>query len=95
MENLVPMIKEFLQNELKLTIHPDKIFIKTIFSGVDFLGWIKFSDYRILRAQTKKRMLSKIEKNISIETFDSYLGLLKHGNTDKIKRKLFKASIVF
>jgi len=31
-------INYFLQNRLKLQLHPDKVFIKTLASGVDFLG---------------------------------------------------------
>lgn len=32
----------FLLIELKLSLHSDKVFIKTILSGVDYLGWIHF-----------------------------------------------------
>lgn len=32
-------IKVFLIDKLKLELHPDKVFIKTLASGVDFLGW--------------------------------------------------------
>jgi hypothetical protein len=51
-------IKQFLEEKLRLTIHPDKIFIKTIASGVDFLGWVNFPDHRVLRTTTKRRMMS-------------------------------------
>src|SRR6185503_2461304 len=39
---LIPKIADFLEENLKLQLHPDKLFIKTIYSGVDFLGWIHF-----------------------------------------------------
>ena len=84
LENLIPKITEFLQSELKLTLHPDKIFIKTIYSGVDFLGWINFTDYRVLRTKTKNRIIKRIKNNSSIETLNSYLGLLRHGKTGAI-----------
>ena len=64
---------------------PDKIFIKTLSSGVDFLGWVNFSDHRILRNSTKKRMLKRIRLNCTAETLASYLGLLSHGNAGKVK----------
>jgi len=48
--------------ELKLTLHPNKISIKTLASGIDFLGWVHFSDYRILRTSTKRRMLKNLSK---------------------------------
>lgn len=85
LENLVPQIKDFLQNELKLTLHPDKVYIKTLASGVDFLGWVNFTDHRILRTTTKRRMLKKLEVDKRPEVMNSYLGLLRHGNTFKLK----------
>ena len=88
LENIIPLIGSFLQNELKLTLHSDKIFIKTLYSGMDYLGWINFFDYRILRTKTKNRMFRIIKDNPKIETLNSYFGLLKHGNTHKIKAKI-------
>jgi len=85
LRNIVEPLSFFLQNELKLTLHPDKIFIKTLSSGVDFLGWVNFADHRVLRDKTKNRMLNRMKENQSIETLNSYLGLIKHGNTEKIK----------
>jgi retron-type reverse transcriptase len=85
LEKMVKSISDFLQKELKLTLHPDKIFIKTLYSGVDFLGWVNFTNHRILRTKTKNRMLKRIKENQSSETLNSYLGLIKHGNTQKIK----------
>jgi RNA-directed DNA polymerase len=35
-------IKEFLEERLDLWLHPDKVSIGTVASGVDFLGWIHF-----------------------------------------------------
>jgi RNA-directed DNA polymerase len=88
LKNIILIIKDFLQNKLKLTLHPDKIFIKTLCSGVDFLGWVNFSDYRILRTKTKNRMLIRIKENLKLEMLSSYLGLLKHGNCCKIKESI-------
>ena len=83
--NCIPKISEFLQKELKLKLHPDKVFIKTLASGVDFLGWISFPDHRVLRTTTKRRMMKRIKNNPARETLDSYLGLLGHGNAGKLK----------
>ena len=85
---LVRYIELFLNQNLKLILHPDKIFIKTLTSGVDFLGWVHFPDYRVLRTVTKKRMLKNLAGNPSEESRASYLGLLKWGNTYKISSKL-------
>lgn len=82
----ISVIEGFLNKELKLEMHSDKVFIKTLAFGIDFLGWIHFPDHRILRTSTKKRML----KNIRRETLSSYLGLLRHSNTYKLQKLVFK-----
>lgn len=85
---LIARIKDFLKNRLSLDLHPDKIFIKTIASGLDFLGWVHFHDHRILRTTTRRRMLKRMKNNPRLETIASYLGLISHGNTYKLRTKL-------
>ncbi len=85
---LITPIQNFLKTRFKLELHPEKIFIKTLTSGVDFLGWVNFLDHRVLRTSTKSRMFKKIEQNPANETLNSYLGLLKHGNTYGLKIRL-------
>lgn len=60
LERLLPQISEFLESQLKLSLHADKVFIKTIASGVDFLGWVHFPYHRIPRTSTKKRMFRNL-----------------------------------
>lgn len=100
LENLIETIREFLRDKLKLQLHPNKVFIKTVASGVDFLGMINFLDYRILRTKTKRRMLKKINQKyeawqgelISEESFkqslQSYLGVLKYCNGHKTEKEI-------
>ena len=88
LESLIPQIGEFLSRKLRLTLHPDKLCIKTVASGVDFLGWVHFTDHRILRRTTKKRMFLKIQKNPEEDTVQSYLGLLQYGNTFKLQQSV-------
>lgn len=89
LENLIYKIAEFLNKQLKLSLHPNKVFIKTHNSGIDFLGWVNFPNYRVLRTKTKKRMFKKITiKDSSKYTIQSYLGLLSHGNSYKLCKKI-------
>ena len=88
LEKQILPIQKFLRNELKLDLHPDKLFIKTLASSVDFLGWVHFSDHRVLRTATKRRMLKRIKENSKQETLSLYLGLIKHGNTHKLRNKI-------
>lgn len=88
LENLVEQIRTFLLEKLNLTLHPTKIFLKTHFSGMDFLGWVNFPKYKKLRAKTKDRMFKNIINNPYQDVLQSYLGLLSHGNTNKVKQDL-------
>ena len=81
-------IREFLRKRLRLELHPEKVFIKTAASGVDFLGWIHFPNHRVLRTSTKRRMLKRIATHPAPETVGSYLELLRHGNGVKIKQQI-------
>jgi retron-type reverse transcriptase len=84
--NILPKISVFLKDQLGLSLHPDKIFVKTFASGVDFLGWINFPNHAVLRTKTKKRMFKCLRKNTSPEGLASYLGLLRHGNTYGLRK---------
>jgi len=88
LENLIPQINGFLFEKLKLRLHPSKVSIKTLNSGVDFLGWVHFPYHRVLRTTTKRRMIRRIAESPTPETLNSYLGLLKHGNTRKLENSI-------
>jgi hypothetical protein len=93
LEGLLPQISEFLETQLKLSLHPDKVFIKTIASGVDFLGWVHFPNHRIPRTSTKKRMFRNLRKNQKEESLSSYRGLLSHGDTYELRQKISQKPI--
>lgn len=89
LEKLKLEIKDFLIDNLKLNLHPNKVFIETIYSGVDFLGFVHFSKYKMLRIATRKRMFRTLhENNYKEESVNSYLGFLRYGNSFKIKNKI-------
>jgi RNA-directed DNA polymerase len=88
LENLLLKISDFLDKKLKLQLHPDKVSIETIASGVDFLGWVNFPKHRVLRTSTKRRMLKRLKENPKPESRQSYFGMLSHGNTHKLKQSL-------
>lgn len=86
--SLVRKIDDFLKTKLNLMLHSDKVFLKTYSSGIDFLGWVHFSDHRILRISTKRKILKRVKSNPRDETIASYAGLLKHGNTQKLLQEI-------
>ena len=87
-------LETLFSEKLRLELHPDKIFIKTLASGVDFLGWVHFPDHRVLRTTTKKRMFGNIKnKEGNTNTVQSYLGLLSHGNSRMLEEKVMDCQI--
>ncbi len=100
LEQLVPVIMEVLRDRLKLSLHPKKITIQPRHRGVDFLGYIIFPHYRLVRTGTRQRILKKLkqraqERNRGLrsdqslhQTLQSYLGVLSHANSYKLGRRL-------
>jgi RNA-directed DNA polymerase len=84
LELLIPPLENFLHKNLKLALHPKKVEIKTIASGVDFLGYVFFPNHVVLRTSTKKRMLKRITKF----NFPSYASLLCYCNGKKIENSI-------
>ena len=90
LDNLTPEFSRFLMDKLRLSLHPDKVYVTTLSSGLDFLGWVHFPKHRVLRTTTKKRMFRNLENNARTESVNSYIGLLSHGNTYKLSSKIKK-----
>ena len=100
LENIIPIIGKFLAEKLKLKLHPNKVSIETLASGVDFLGMNNFPHHKILRTKTKMRMMKKLQAKyvdlqngiITKESFNqssqSYFGLMKHCEAYNLRRKL-------
>jgi retron-type reverse transcriptase len=96
LQQILKEVDLFLKDKLQLTLHPHKVSMETFSSGVDFLGWVHFPHRRVLRTVTKKRIFRGIqEKKGDVATVQSYLGLLSHGDTEKLQAKVnaFVASI--
>lgn len=87
-EGLLPKIEEFLRTVLKLEMHEHKVYIKTIASGLDFLGWVHFPHHRQIRTTTKRKLTRKLKGYPKRETVSSYRGLLSHGDTYNLKKRV-------
>lgn len=80
LEQMLPHVSDFLSKHLALSLHPNKVSISTISSGIDFLGWVHFQDHRVLRTSTKRRMLRNLKQERTEARVVSYRGMLSHGN---------------
>lgn len=102
LEELVFQINNFLEEKLKLHLHPDKISIRKIHKGIDFLGAVVFPTHIILRTKTKKRMFRKIQarkkelkagiidKKSFSQSLQSYFGMLTHYRSNGIRNEVNK-----
>ena len=100
LKNLIESISKFLGNYLFLTLHPKKIFIQKLNQGIDFLGYVIFPKYRLLRTKTKRRMLTKLTEKITayhmrviseeslMASLQSYLGVMSHANAVRLAEKI-------
>ena len=78
--SLLPVIRRFLSDGLKLELHPTKIELRKLRQGIDFLGYVTLPHYRVLRTKTKRRMLKRLTKDNAA----SYLGLLRHCRSHRL-----------
>jgi len=82
-------VRTFLWERLHLDIHSKKIILKTYASGIDYLGYICFPYYRILRTKTKRRVFARVNEN----NLTSYRGLLKHCRSRKLNLQLISTAL--
>jgi RNA-directed DNA polymerase len=97
---LLPKIHSFLKNKLQVQIHPKKITITKFGRGIDYLGYVLFPHFTLVRTRTKKRAVRKLNEKILLykreeipkdkvhATLMSYIGVFSHANTHKLSLKL-------
>ncbi len=100
--SLLPKIQEFLSAQLGLQLHPSKISIRKFSQGIDFLGYVILPRHIQLRTKTKRRIKRKLSGRTNHynagliseyslnQTWQSYLGVLSHANSYKLRQELIK-----
>lgn len=93
LKSLRPIIKDFLEKNLRLTLHPKKIYLQNINHWVQFL-WAFIKPYRIYRSKRSVKNFYKMMKNCNNMPWDSslnsYLWLFKHYNQYQLVKKIIK-----
>lgn len=96
---LRPIIK-FVSSKLKLELHPNKVSIRKLHNGVDFLGYIVLPHHKLLRRKTERRIYrgllrkvqeykdGKVDKESVERSLHSYLGTLSHADAYRVKEDL-------
>ncbi|MBC8474171.1 MAG: group II intron reverse transcriptase domain-containing protein [Cryomorphaceae bacterium] len=106
LKKLIPILSEYLQSELQVTIHPKKIYLQHYTKGVKFLGTVikpnriyianrsKGNFYNAIEKQNKivlDHKPTKEEKAAFLSSMNSYLGIMKHYKSYNLrKRMIFK-----
>jgi len=100
LEDILEPITDFLDTELKLSLHPHKVSIRKLHNGIDYLGIIILPHHKLLRIKTKNRIYrglskkiikyksGKVNKETAEQSLHSYLGTLSHADTYKISEDL-------
>ena len=100
LEDILPLIRDFLLRDLDLDLHPTKVSFRKWHQGVDFLGYVHFPHHRVLRTKTKKRMIRKlrfrkedfeagdIDEDGLRQTVASYLGVLSHSRNRGLAKQI-------
>ncbi len=106
LKSLIPKLSDFLVSTLQLTLHPKKIYLQHYSKGVKFLGTVikpnriysanhtKGNFYNAIEKQNKiiqDHKPTKEEKAAFLSSMNSYLGIMKHYKSYKLrKRMIFK-----
>jgi hypothetical protein len=100
---LIEKVNHYLTEKNKLTLHPKKIYLQHCTKGVKFLGAVIKQNRVYISNKTKGNIYEALKKhnqnlqlNGNIEqsmiafrsTINSYLGLLKHFKTYRIRQKI-------
>lgn len=80
-------IKEYLNANLKLTLKPNRGVFPTKL-GIDFVGYVHYHGYTLLRKSIKKDFARAIHKKKPQATINSYLGWLIHSDSNHLTKKL-------
>lgn len=90
-------VARFLKSELKLQIHPNKLTLRKLRWGIDYVGYVALPYYRLPRRKTVARMIRGVRQLLIsgdtcklARTMPSYLGYLGHVSGYKAMRQLKK-----
>ncbi len=103
LKKLIPKLSEYLQTKLQVSIHPKKIYLQHYSKGVKFLGTVILPNRIYIADRTKGNFYNAIEKQNLIarnhkptkeeqqifqSSMNSYLGIMKHYKTYKLRKEM-------
>ena len=110
LSQLIPQLRGFLEKELELTLHPDKVFLQQVYKGSAFLGIFVKPHRRYLLRKIKSRIserMAKMNRHLSDRKVDrnrllyiscvanSYMGYMRHMACHRFKHLLVERNASF
>ncbi len=103
LKEMIPVMKKYLKDNLQLNLHPGKVYLQHFTKGVNYLGTVikphriyisqrtKGNFYKAIVkhnevVQAEKPSTNELEQFIS--SMNSYLGIMRHYRTYKIRKRL-------
>lgn len=94
LEQFRDQITAFLADELALTVHPSKVFIRPLSNGVDFVGYVVRADYVLIRRRVVWQLRQKLGARPALsaerrrEIILSYLAHFRWANARELTASL-------
>jgi hypothetical protein len=86
------MIMEFVRDELTLKTSPKKCFIRSISSGIDFVGYVVRPDYVLVRKRVvgdwRRKMKNAKTEEVKKQIFDAYSAHAIWANAYRLRQKM-------
>lgn len=87
---------QFLKTKLKLNVHPNKIYLRKLKWGIDYVGYVTLPHYSLPRRKTVRRIFRTLIRDMKNNTdpdkleqsLNSYLGYLHHVSAYTVSREL-------
>lgn len=92
LHQLLQNIRQYLDINLKLTVKSNYQVFPVAKRGIDFLGYVHFHSYVLLRKTIKQNFARMLVKRFNPASIASYYGWAKHCNSKKLLNKLLMAT---
>jgi RNA-directed DNA polymerase len=108
LKSLIPIVKDYLELKLNLTLHPKKIYLQHYAKGIKYLGSVikphrtyianrtKGNFYQAIERQNlvaRDHKPTKKEKEHFLSSMNSYLGIMKHHKTFFLRRDVITRNL--
>lgn len=94
LRNKLDLLDAYAHDYLNISFHPNKTYVNKVEHGVNFVGYIILPYRQYLRSSIISNLMQKLEDKVFMSEADvyasvnSYLGMLRHINGFKARRKI-------